>query len=95
MHPDGLTAMTAYTREYPRFQTDLLVKVALEDGRVFHLTCTNISRAGIQLICDGPAVPMLTNGQAERGGIVHDVVDHIVIPLKWAGQEAVEIEVDC
>ncbi len=87
--------MTLYNRGYPRFATDLPVEVVLPAGKVIHVHGVNISRAGLQIICDGPTASLLAGEHPERGGILQGARSRLRISLAWPGREHVIIEVDC
>ncbi|MCP4041766.1 MAG: PilZ domain-containing protein [Gammaproteobacteria bacterium] len=87
--------MTSYSREYPRLATDLPVEVVLPADKVFHVHGVNISRSGIQIVCDGPTAAFFAGGQPERGCILQGLQSSLRIPLRWSGWDRVTVKVDC
>ena len=45
--------MNEYQRDYPRVKKSLPAELTTQDGKKLHAATFNVSRAGIQLICDG------------------------------------------
>ncbi len=87
--------MSLYNREYPRFATDLPIEIVPQAGNVIHVHGANISRAGLQIICDGSTASLLAGKHAERGGILQGAHNRLRIPLAWPGRGRLVIEVDC
>jgi len=87
--------MPLYSREYPRFATDLPIEIVPPAGDVIHVHGVNISRAGLQIICDGSTASLMAGEHPERGGIPQGAHNRLRIPLAWPGRGGLVIEVDC
>jgi len=87
--------MSVYNREHPRFATNLPIEIVPPSGNVIHVYGANISRAGIQIICDNSTASLLAGDHPERGGIPQGPPSRLRVLLAWPERGRVIIEVDC
>lgn len=86
--------MKKYTREHPRIDAELPIRIRTAGGEIIHATTLNLSPAGLQLGCDGQTAGIICGGAAPAGPGPSVEVD---VRLTLRAEEATpdDVEVRC
>jgi hypothetical protein len=86
--------MSDYKRDHPRIKQSLQVEIIASQEKTLFATTCDVSKRGVQLLCDSITVQDIFDGPAIALPIKPPVVI-LKLTLKTPGQEALHIEAEC
>ena len=86
--------MSEYKRDHPRIKQSLQVEIVTSEGNALFATTCDVSKRGVQLLCDSITVRDIFGGPAVALPTKPPAVT-LKLTLKSPGKEAEQIEAEC